>query len=68
VIQFVQARMGVTPGWGGAVQLADLVGKREALKILASSKKILPTQALDMGLVDEIIPQGTVSCWNCLFT
>ena len=60
--------MGVTPGWGGAVQLAELVGKREALKILASSKKILPTQALDMGLVDEIIPQDTVSCWNCLFT
>ena len=53
--------MGVTPGWGGAAQLVDLVGKREALKTLASSKKIHPTQALEMGLVDEIIPQDTVS-------
>lgn len=58
--------MGVTPGWAGAAQLADLVGKREALKILASSKKINPTQALNMGLVDEIIPQDTVS-WSCCF-
>jgi pentose-5-phosphate-3-epimerase len=63
VIQFVQARMGVTPGWGGAMQLVDLVGKQEALKILVTSKKIQPTQAL----VDEIIPQDTVSsCYHCV--
>lgn len=68
VIQFVQARMGVTPGWGGAVQLVDLVGKREALKIVASSKKILPTQALKIGLVDEVIPEDTVSWSNYRFS
>ena len=58
--------MGVTPGWGGAVQLVDLVGKREALKTLASSKRIHPTQALDMGLVDEIIPQDTADVQNAV--
>ena len=67
VIQFVQARMGVTPGWGGAMQLVDLVGKREALKILSSSKKILPIQALNMGLIDEVIStENPVSCRNIL--
>ena len=54
--------MGVTPGWGGAGQLVDIVGKREALKILASSKKIHPNEALNIGLVDEIIPDDIVSC------
>ena len=52
--------MGVTPGWGGAGQLASIVGKQEALKLLASSMKILPLQAMNIGLVDDIIPQDTV--------
>ena len=50
------------------MQLVDLVGKREALKIVASSRKILPAQALNIGFVDEVIPEDTVSWSNYRFS
>lgn len=58
-IQFVQARLGVTPGWGGGTQLVNLVGRQQALKILMSCMKIDAKQAMSMGLADGIIPENT---------
>lgn len=60
VIQFVQAKMGVTPGWGGAAQLVELLGKQQALKILTSSQKIFSQEALNIGLADGVISNESV--------
>ncbi len=39
-VTFVQARMGVTSGWGGGKALVDLVGKNRALKLFLSCQKV----------------------------
>lgn len=53
-IQFVHAKLGVSPGWGGGSRLIDIVGRRHALKIMAASPRISPEDALNMGLVDTL--------------
>lgn len=53
-IQFVHTKMGVSPGWGGGTRLTRLVGRREALKLLATAHPQYPMGALDTGLVDHV--------------
>ena len=57
-IQFVHARLGLVPGWGGAVRLTQIVGRRKALELLAFSPRLSARQARDIGLVDRIAPPG----------
>ncbi|KAK3754401.1 hypothetical protein QZH41_011179 [Actinostola sp. cb2023] len=52
-IRYVQARMNVSPGWGGGARLVKLVGRQKALEILLQSKKINLVEALKCGLVDD---------------
>lgn len=52
-IRFVQARMGVSPGWGGGARLVKLVGRQKALEILLQSKRMSLTESLQCGLVDD---------------
>ena len=54
-ISFIHAKLGAAPGWGGARRLTNIVGRRNALKFLCSSKRIHPQLAMQIGLVDEII-------------
>ncbi|KAF4321623.1 hypothetical protein JM18_001885 [Phytophthora kernoviae] len=54
VIQFVQARMGVVPGWGGGARLYKVVGRQNALRLLCTAEKLSPERGLKIGLVDEI--------------
>ncbi|GMF59500.1 unnamed protein product [Phytophthora fragariaefolia] len=54
VIQFVQARMGVVPGWGGGARLYKIVGRQHALRLLCTAEKLLPERALQLQLVDEV--------------
>ena len=53
-IQFVHAKLGVTPGWGGAARLVDVVGKKNALHILCSSEKLCAEKALRYNYCDGI--------------
>jgi enoyl-CoA hydratase len=47
--------LGLMTGWGGTQRLARLLGKSVALQILATGERIPATQALSMGLVDELV-------------
>jgi len=51
-ISFVQVKMGVAPGWGGASRLVDIVGKRKALQLLLSCQKVGLQEGLNCGLID----------------
>ena len=51
-IGFVQARLGVTTGWGGGSRLIDRVGKIKATQLIAMSTVLSAEAALDLGLVD----------------
>ena len=54
-LSFVQARMGVIPGWGGATRLQNLVGKSKSLEILLSCKTLNSEKATSLGLCDQIV-------------
>uniref|UniRef100_A0A0N5CEK7 Ethylmalonyl-CoA decarboxylase n=1 Tax=Strongyloides papillosus TaxID=174720 RepID=A0A0N5CEK7_STREA len=53
-IGVVQGKMGVLQTWNGASKLIEIVGKHNALKLLAMSVVLPPKKALEIGLVDEI--------------
>ena len=61
VLGFVQAKMGLTTGFGGGANLVELVGRRRAMQILMECKTMTATEARDIGLVDDIMPTNVVS-------
>ncbi|KAI8388671.1 ClpP/crotonase-like domain-containing protein [Radiomyces spectabilis] len=55
-IRFVQTRMGVTSPWGGARRLMKQIGRKEALRVMASAPVLYAQEAKEIGLIDVIIP------------
>lgn len=55
VLRFVHARMGVSPGWGGATRLVRLVGRNRALELLGTAAPCDAAACLAMGLVDQVV-------------
>eukprot|EP00667_Euglena_gracilis_P016574 EG_transcript_17348 len=51
-IQFLQARMGVSTGWGGGERLVQLVGRRQALRLLPGTHGLSSDAALRCGFAD----------------
>ena len=66
-ISFVQVKMGVAPGWGGASRLVDIVGKRKALQLMLSCQKVGLQEGLDCCLfdaeLDETEPVAAAEKW-----
>jgi len=52
-IQFVQARLGIAPGWGATARLVRLLGRRKALRVLCALRPISPGEATEIGLADH---------------
>ena len=48
--------LGLITGWGGTQRLPIKLGKSAALQILLTGERIPATQAVTMGLVDELVP------------
>jgi enoyl-CoA hydratase len=51
-----EVKLGVIPGYGGSQRLPRLVGRGAALKLLLTGAIIDATEALRIGLVDEVVP------------
>lgn len=49
------AALGLVTGWGGTQRLPRLLGKATALQLLLTADRVPATQALSMGLVDELV-------------
>ncbi|KAJ1438591.1 ClpP/crotonase-like domain-containing protein, partial [Ochromonadaceae sp. CCMP2298] len=54
-IQYVHAKIGASPGWGGARRLASIVGRRHALRFCGTSEKVWAAEAQMAGLVDGVL-------------
>jgi ethylmalonyl-CoA/methylmalonyl-CoA decarboxylase len=52
-IQFVQARLGIAPGWGATARLVRLLGRRKAFRVLCALRSISPGEAIEIGLADH---------------
>ncbi len=53
-----ELNLGITPGWGGIQRLPRLLGRSKALDMILFSKRLLPQEALAVGLVDRIFPRA----------
>lgn len=53
-VRFVQAKLGITTGWGGASRLARLIGHNNALYYLISGETITAGHARSMGLCNLV--------------
>jgi ethylmalonyl-CoA/methylmalonyl-CoA decarboxylase len=60
-VHFVQARLGVAPGWGGARRLIAHVGRPRALRLLTAAEPVSAADALTIGLADAVVPEDAVA-------
>jgi len=51
-----EVKLGVLPGYGGSQRLPRLVGRGAAMKLLLTGAIIDASEALRIGLVDEVVP------------
>jgi len=58
-LQFKQARVGVMSGWGGGARLLRLVGYARAMELFASCRRVLPGEALELGLANKVVSTGS---------
>jgi enoyl-CoA hydratase/carnithine racemase len=49
------ASLGLITGWGGTQRLARLIGRTVATQLLLTAERVPATQALTLGLVDELV-------------
>lgn len=48
------AKLGIITGWGGTQMLPRLIGRKRALDMFITAKKVRADEALEMGLISEI--------------
>ena len=51
-----EVNLGLLPGNGGTQRLTRLIGRTRALEMLLSGQPVAPARALEVGLVDRIVP------------
>lgn len=54
-VHFVQAQLGIAPGWGGAGRLVRHVGRRHALRILTRGSPVDVDEGVGLGLFDALL-------------
>lgn len=58
VLAFVQLERGITTGFGEKTRLVKLIGGKNAMKLLLSSRRLCATEAEHLNLIDGIFPTG----------
>ena len=56
-----EVKLGLTPGYGGTQRLPRLVGPGAALRMLLTGTMLSASEALRIGLVDEVVPAAELA-------
>ncbi|OGR10925.1 MAG: hypothetical protein A2277_05970 [Desulfobacterales bacterium RIFOXYA12_FULL_46_15] len=56
-----EVRVGIIPGGGGTQRLPRLIGKGKALEVILTGRLYGATEALDMGLVHQVVPNDELN-------
>jgi 3-hydroxyacyl-CoA dehydrogenase len=51
--------IGILPGGGGTQRLPRLTGARTALEMITSGRHVPAPEAVTLGIIDEMLPEGT---------
>ena len=51
-----RSSLGLITGWGGTQRLTRLIGRAAATQLMLTAERIPASQALTLGLVDELVP------------
>lgn len=54
-----EVKLGLIPGAGGTQRLPRLVGRGTALDIMLTGRQVGAAEALRMGLIDRLVPEGS---------
>lgn len=57
-IGLTELNLGIIPGWGGTQRLMMITGKAKALDMILFSQRLSAPEALEAGLVNEVVPAG----------
>jgi len=55
-----EIKLGLMVGWGGSQRLPRLIGQGRALELLLTGRAVTAAEALQMGLVNRVVADGTV--------
>ncbi|HRR24308.1 MAG TPA: enoyl-CoA hydratase-related protein, partial [Bacteroidia bacterium] len=53
-----EVKLGLIPAYGGTQRLTKLIGKTKALELMITTDMINAAEALQMGLVNYVVPQA----------
>jgi 3-hydroxyacyl-CoA dehydrogenase/enoyl-CoA hydratase/3-hydroxybutyryl-CoA epimerase len=53
-----EVRLGILPGWGGSTRLPRRIGIAEALDMILTGRTVAGRKALQLGLVDALLPEA----------
>jgi enoyl-CoA hydratase/carnithine racemase len=53
-----EIKLGMPPTFGGTQRLPRLAGRKRALELLLTGDPFTPARALEMGLINQIVPHG----------
>ena len=56
-----EVQLGMVPGAGGTQTLSRVVGPGRALELLLTGRRLNAQEALDMGLVSQVVPEASLS-------
>lgn len=59
IFAFPESGLGIMPGMAGTFRLPGKIGKSKALEIILSGRTIGAEEALELGLIDRIVPNKT---------
>ena len=52
-----EVKIGLLPGWGGTQRLPRIIGRGLANEIILTGRNVTAKKALDIGLVNKVVPQ-----------